>query len=125
MIANANSGLDFHLGESADLLRDTVRRFADDHIAPRAAEIDQTNEFPADLWPKLGELGLMGVTVDEKYGGAAMGYTEHVIAVEELSRASAAVGLSYGAHSNLCVNQISRNGSDAQKQKYLPKLISG
>jgi isovaleryl-CoA dehydrogenase len=125
MIANANPGLDFHLGETADLLRDTVRRFADDQIAPRAADIDQSNEFPADLWPKLGELGLMGVTVDEKFGGAAMGYTEHVVAMEELSRASAAVGLSYGAHSNLCVNQISRNGSDAQKQKYLPKLISG
>ncbi len=125
MIANALPGLDFDLGESADMLRDMVRAFAADKIAPRAAEIDQTNEFPADLWPQLGALGLHGVTVAEEFGGAGMGYTEHVVAIEEISRASAAVGLSYGAHSNLCVNQINRNGSEEQKRRYLPKLISG
>lgn len=125
MVASSYSELDFHLGENADLLRDTVRRFAADKIAPRAAEIDKNNDFPADLWTEMGALGLLGVTAEEEYGGVAMGYTEHVIAMEELSRASAAVGLSYGAHSNLCVNQISRNGSDEQKRRYLPKLISG
>jgi len=125
MIANDLPGFDFGLGETADLLRDTVRGFAADEIAPRAAAIDATNEFPRDLWPRLGALGLLGITVEEEYGGAAMGYTEHVIAVEEISRASAAVGLSYGAHSNLCVNQIRRNGSEAQKRRYLPKLIDG
>jgi isovaleryl-CoA dehydrogenase len=125
MIANEMPGLDFGLGETADLLRDTVRSFAADAIAPRAREIDESNDFPRDLWPRLGALGLLGVTVEEEYGGAAMGYTEHVVAMEEISRASAAVGLSYGAHSNLCVNQIRRNGTQAQKRKYLPRLISG
>ncbi len=119
------SGLDFDLGEIADMLRDLVEAFAADEIAPRAAEIDRQNQFPADLWPKLGELGLLGVTVAEEYGGAGMGYLEHVVAMEEISRASASVGLSYGAHSNLCVNQIFRNGNDDQKRRYLPKLISG
>ncbi len=125
MIPNEFPGLDFHLGETADLLRDSVRSFAADNIAPRAAEIDQTNQFPLDLWPKLGAMGLHGVTVDEDYGGSAMGYTEHVVAMEEISRASGSVGLSYGAHSNLCINQIHRNGTEAQKQRYLPKLVSG
>ena len=125
MIPNDIPGMDFGLGETADMMRDTVRNFSADVVAPRAGEIDESNDFPRDLWPKLGELGLLGVTVEEEYGGAGMGYTEHVIAMEELSRASAAVGLSYGAHSNLCVNQIRRNGSDAHKAKYLPKLISG
>ncbi len=125
MIANQIPGLNFNLGETADMLRDTVRGFAADNIAPRAAQIDQSNEFPADLWPLLGELGLHGITVDEEFGGAGMGYTEHVLAMEEISRASGSVGLSYGAHSNLCVNQINRNGSAEQKRRYLPKLISG
>ena len=125
MISNQMPGLDFNLGETADMLRDTVRAFAADKIAPRAAEIDRSNEFPADLWPLLGELGLHGITVDEEFGGAGMGYTEHVVAVEEISRASGSVGLSYGAHSNLCVNQINRNGSAEQKRRYLPALISG
>ena len=118
-------GLDFGLGETLDMLRETVQSFAAGEIAPRAAEIDRSNAFPMDLWRKLGDLGLLGVTVEEEYGGAAMGYLAHIVAVEEISRASAAVGLSYGAHSNLCVNQIRRNGSEAQKRKYLPKLISG
>ncbi|TNE39059.1 MAG: isovaleryl-CoA dehydrogenase [Alphaproteobacteria bacterium] len=117
--------LNFDLGETADMLRDTVAAFADEHLAPRAAEIDETNQFPMDMWPKMGELGLLGITVDEEYGGAGLGYLEHCIAVEEISRASASVGLSYGAHSNLCVNQIRRNGAEEQKRKYLPKLISG
>ena len=125
MISNDIPSLDFGLGETVDLLRDTVRGFAADAIAPRASEIDESNDFPRDLWPRLGDLGLLGLTVEEEYGGAGMGYTEHVVAMEEVSRASAAVGLSYGAHSNLCVNQIRRNGSEAQKRKYLPKLISG
>lgn len=125
MIPNDIAGMDFGLGETADMMRDTVRNFSADVVAPRAAEIDESNEFPREIWPKLGDLGLLGVTVEEEFGGAGMGYTEHVIAMEELSRASAAVGLSYGAHSNLCVNQIRRNGSDAHKAKYLPKLISG
>ena len=125
MISNQMPGLNFDLGETADLLRDSVRSFAADHIAPRAAQIDQSNEFPADLWPLLGDLGLHGITVDEEFGGAGMGYTEHVVAVEEISRASGSVGLSYGAHSNLCVNQINRNGSAEQKRRYLPALISG
>jgi isovaleryl-CoA dehydrogenase len=116
---------DFGLGEDLELLRDTVRQFAADHIAPRAAEIDRNNQFPRDLWPKLGELGLLGITVDDEYGGAGLGYLAHVVAMEEISRASASVGLSYGAHSNLCVNQLRRWGSDAQKRRYLPALISG
>jgi len=125
MIANKLPSLDFGLGETADMLRDTVSSFAADEIAPRAADIDRANDFPADLWRKFGDLGVLGVTVEEEYGGAGLGYLEHVVAMEEISRASAAVGLSYGAHSNLCVNQIRRNGSAAQKQRYLPKLVSG
>src|SRR6186713_304647 len=117
--------LDFKLGETIDLLRASVRQFAAAEIAPRAADIDRDNVFPADLWRKMGDLGLLGITVEEEYGGAALGYLAHVIAMEEISRASASVGLSYGAHSNLCVNQIRRNGSAAQKAKYLPKLVSG
>jgi len=118
-------GLDFALGETIDLLRASVRQFAQDEIAPRAAEIDRTNHFPVELWRKLGDLGVLGITVEEEYGGAAQGYLAHVVAMEEISRASASVGLSYGAHSNLCVNQIRRNGTEAQKRRYLPKLISG
>jgi isovaleryl-CoA dehydrogenase len=125
MALNQIPSLDFDLGETADLLRDTVMSFAADQIAPRAEEIDRTNEFPRDLWPQLGELGLLGITVREELGGAGMGYLEHCVAMEEVSRASASVGLSYGAHSNLCVNQIYRNGNDDQKRRYLPKLISG
>jgi len=117
--------LNFLLGDTVDLLRETVRDFSQVEIAPRAAEIDQNNEFPSDLWRKMGDLGLLGITVAEEYGGASMGYLEHVIAMEELSRASASVALSYGAHSNLCVNQIHRNGNTEQKQRYLPKLVSG
>ena len=118
-------GLDFGLGETHDLLRQTLQSFCAQEIAPRAAQIDRENAFPPDLWRKLGELGLHGMTVAEEYGGSAMGYLAHIIAVEEISRASAAVGLSYGAHSNLCVNQIHRNGTETQKRKYLPKLVSG
>ncbi|MFG1402275.1 isovaleryl-CoA dehydrogenase [Xanthobacter sediminis] len=125
MLPNSPAGFDFDLGETADMLRESVRNFSDAEIAPRAAEIDRTNQFPRDLWPKLGALGVLGVTAAEEYGGSGLGYLEHVIAMEEISRASASVGLSYGAHSNLCVNQISRNGNAAQKAKYLPKLISG
>ncbi|MBX9869014.1 MAG: acyl-CoA dehydrogenase family protein, partial [Burkholderiaceae bacterium] len=115
----------FDLGETAELLRNTVRDFAQTHIAPRAAEIDRSNTFPRDLWPQFGQLGLLGITVEPEYGGSGMGYLEHVIAMEEISRASASVGLSYGAHSNLCVNQIRLNGNPEQRQKYLPKLVSG
>jgi isovaleryl-CoA dehydrogenase len=116
---------DFGLGEEIDLLRETVQNFAADRIAPRADEIDASNTFPRDVWPELGELGLLGITVEEELGGAGLGYLAHVVAMEEISRASASVGLSYGAHSNLCVNQIRRWGSGEQKQKYLPKLVSG
>jgi isovaleryl-CoA dehydrogenase len=125
MISNDFPSLNFNLGETADMLRDSVRSFSDDRIAPRAAEIDESNEFPRDLWPEMGALGLHGITVEEDYGGTGLGYLEHCVAMEEVSRASAAVGLSYGAHSNLCVNQIRRNGSETQKQTYLPKLNSG
>ena len=117
--------MNFDLGETAEMLRDQVEAFAAAEIAPLAAEIDRSNEFPNHLWRKMGDMGLLGITVEEEYGGAGMSYLEHVIAMEEISRASASVALSYGAHSNLCVNQIKRNGSEAQKQKYLPKLISG
>jgi isovaleryl-CoA dehydrogenase len=117
--------LNFDLGETIDMLRDTVRAFAQEEIAPRATEIDQRGEFPNDLWPKLGELGVLGITVEEEYGGTNMGYLAHVVAMEEISRASGSVGLSYGAHSNLCVNQVRKNGNEAQKRRYLPKLISG
>src|ERR1700755_1700104 len=117
--------LDFDLGPDIDMLRTTVRGFAEDRIAPLAAEIDRTDRFPVELWPQMGELGLHGITVEEEYGGSGMGYLAHCVAMEEGSRASASVGLSYGAHSNLCVNQIRRNGNEAQKRKYLPGLISG
>lgn len=125
MLSNQYPSLNFDLGESADMLRDSVRSFAANEIAPRAAEIDHSNEFPNELWRKMGDLGILGVTVEEEYGGAGMGYLEHVVAMEEVSRASASVGLSYGAHSNLCVNQIRKNGTEEQKRRYLPKLISG
>jgi isovaleryl-CoA dehydrogenase len=119
------TGMNFNLGETLNQLRDMVYKFSQEEIAPRAAEIDNSNQFPMDLWRKFGDLGLLGVTVSEQYGGVDMGYLAHVIAIEEISRASASVGLSYGAHSNLCVNQIYRNGNDEQRAKYLPKLISG
>jgi isovaleryl-CoA dehydrogenase len=125
MIPNSLPSLDFDLGESTDMLRESVMNFTADEISPRAAQIDLDNDFPADLWQKMGAMGLLGVTVDEEFGGSNMGYVDHVVAMEEISRGSASVGLSYGAHSNLCVNQIHRNGSDEQKRKYLPKLVSG
>lgn len=125
MIANAMRPFNFDLGETADAIRQSVFDFSQQEIAPRAAEIDRDNEFPRDLWPKMGALGLHGLTVEEEYGGAGLGYLEHCIAMEEVSRASASVGLSYGAHSNLCVNQLRRNGNEQQKRHYLPKLISG
>ena len=127
MIPNeaANPALDFDLGEPARMLRESVAAFASAQLAPRAAEIDEANVFPRDLWPRMGDLGLLGITVEEDYGGAGMGYLEHAVAMEEISRASGSVGLSYGAHSNLCVNQIRRHGSGEQKRRYLPKLISG
>ncbi|TXI62251.1 MAG: isovaleryl-CoA dehydrogenase, partial [Limnohabitans sp.] len=118
-------GLNFQLGEDIDALREAVHDFAQSEIAPRAAEIDRNDQFPMDLWRKMGDLGVLGITVGEEYGGAGMGYLAHMVAMEEISRASASVGLSYGAHSNLCVNQIKRNGNDAQRAKYRPKLISG
>jgi isovaleryl-CoA dehydrogenase len=122
---NSELGLNFDLGETVDMLRAQVQAFAADEIAPRAAAIDRDNAFPADLWRKMGDLGVLGITVEDAYGGAGMGYLEHVVAMEEISRASASVGLSYGAHSNLCVNQIRRNGNEAQRRRYLPRLISG
>ncbi len=125
MIPNALPAFDFGLGETADMIRDSVAGFAADQITPRAAEIDASNVFPRNLWPQLGDLGVLGVTVEEDFGGAGLGYLEHCVAMEEISRASASVGLSYGAHSNLCVNQIRRQGSPEQKNRYLPKLISG
>ena len=125
MIPNAPRPFDFDLGDSAAMIRDSARAFAEKEIAPRAAQIDRDNLFPRDLWPKMGALGLHGITAPEDYGGLGLGYLEHCVAMEEISRASGSVGLSYGAHSNLCVNQIVRNGSDAQKARYLPKLISG
>ncbi|MEN3346467.1 MAG: isovaleryl-CoA dehydrogenase, partial [Bradyrhizobium sp.] len=125
MASNQAAVFNFDLGETADAIRETVHDFSANEIAPRAAEIDRSNTFPRDLWPKIGALGLHGITVEEEYGGSGLGYLEHCIAVEEISRASASVGLAYGAHSNLCVNQIRRNGNEAQKRKYLPKLISG
>ena len=125
MIPNEIRSFNFDLGETVELLRDTVRSFSSDEIAPRAASIEQNNDFPSDLWMKLGGIGVLGITVEEDYGGAGMGYLEHVVALEEISRASAAVGLSYSAHSNLCVNQIRLNGNEEQKKTFLPKLISG
>jgi isovaleryl-CoA dehydrogenase len=125
MIPNRPATLNFDLGESAEMIRESTREFAEGEIAPRAAAIDRDNQFPRDLWPKMGALGLHGITAPEEYGGLGLGYLEHCVAVEEVSRASASVGLSYGAHSNLCINQIVRNGTDAQKRRYLPKLISG
>ncbi|YBW41143.1 isovaleryl-CoA dehydrogenase [Nitrobacter sp. TKz-YC01] len=122
---SVSNAFNFDLGETADAIREMVRDFSANEIAPRAAEIDTSNQFPRDLWPKLGALGLHGITVEEDYGGSGLGYLEHCIAMEEISRGSASVGLSYGAHSNLCINQLRRNGSEAQKRKYLPKLISG
>src|SRR5437762_1382333 len=125
MRSNSQRALDFGLGETADMLRASVRGFAADRIAPRAEEIDRSNTFPRDLWPELGKLGVHGITVEEEWGGAGLGYLEHCVAMEEISRASGSVGLSYGAHSNLCINQIRLNGNAAQKRRYLPKLISG
>ncbi len=125
MIPNQYPSLDFDLGETAEMMRDTVMSFASDKIAPLAAEIDRNDRFPRELWPEMGALGLLGVTVEEEYGGSGMGYLEHCVAMEEVSRASASVGLSYGAHSNLCVNQLRRNGNEEQKTRYLPKLMTG
>lgn len=125
MIPNQYPSMNFDLGDTADMIRDTVRSFASDELAPRAAQIDETDEFPADLWRKMGDLGLLGITVEEEWGGTGLGYLEHVIAMEEISRGSASVGLSYGAHSNLCVNQIRRWASDEQKSRYLEKLVTG
>src|SRR5437764_14287253 len=125
MTPNHGPAMDFALGEAADAIRETTARFAADRIAPIAADIDRENAFPRSLWPQMGALGLHGITVEEDYGGLGLGYLEHVIAQEEVARASASIGLSYGAHSNLCINQIRRWASDEQKRKYLPKLISG
>src|ERR1700741_3721558 len=125
MIPNSYPSLDHGLGDTADMLRDPVRSFSDDHLAPRAEEIDKSNTFPRDLWPKMGELGLHGITVEEEYGGSGLGYLEHVVAMEEVSRGSASVGLAYGAHSHRCFNQRRRNGTAEQKHRYLPGLIAG
>src|SRR5260370_39270466 len=125
MLSNSLPGLDFGLGSDIEMLRDTVRDFAQDKIAPRAIDIDRSNSFPRELWPELGALGLLGITVEEEWGGAGLGYLAHCVAMEEISRASAAIGLSYGTPSNLCVNQIRRNGSDEPPGRYFPKLISG
>src|SRR5215218_2124897 len=125
MIANAWSGFDFGLGPDIDMLRNTVRSFAQDKIAPRADEIDRSNTFPRDLWPEMGALGLHGITLEEEWGGAGLGYLAHCVAMEEISRSSASVGLSYGAHSNLCVNQLFRHGTAEQHARHLPKLLSG
>src|SRR6266516_7292310 len=125
MRVNDIRGFDFGLGETADMLRESVRGFAGERISPRADEIDRSNTFPRDLWPELGKLGVHGITAEEEWGGAGLGYLEHCVAMEEISRASASIGLSYGAHSNLCVNQLRRWGSAEQKRRYLPKLISG
>ena len=125
MIRNRQEDLNFDLGETAEMIRDSVKKFSDNEIAPRAAAIDKKNDFPSDLWEKMGKLGILGITVEEKWGGSGLGYLEHIIAVEEVSRASASVGLSYGAHSNLCVNQIHINGNDQQRSKYLPSLVEG
>ena len=125
MLANAPRPFNFDLGENADMIRESAESFASAKIAPRAAEIDRSNEFPRDLWPEMGALGLHGITVEEQWGGLGLGYLEHCVAVEEISRASASVGLSYGAHTNLCINQIRRNGTDEQRARYLPRLISG
>ena len=125
MAQHSNFGLDFNLGETAEMIRNTVSVFAQAEIAPRAAQIDKSNEFPRDLWPRMGELGLHGITVEEEFGGLGLGYLDHAVAMEEVSRASASVALSYGAHSNLCINQIRRNGSDEQKRRWLPPLIKG
>ncbi len=125
VLPRSQAGFDFQLGETAEMIRESVRAFCNTEIAPRAALIDRSDEFPMDLWEKMGSLGLLGITVPEEDGGTGLGYLEHVVAVEEISRASASVGLSYGAHSNLCVNQIRLNGTDDQKKRYLPKLISG
>ncbi|WP_421792914.1 isovaleryl-CoA dehydrogenase [Hyphobacterium sp.] len=125
MIPNQYPSMNFDLGDTAEMIRDTVRSFASDELAPRAAEIDETDTFPVDMWQKMGELGLLGITVEEEWGGSGLGYVEHCIAMEEISRASGSVGLSYGAHSNLCVNQIRRWANDTQKAKYLPQLVSG
>src|SRR5260221_11204760 len=119
------AGLNFELGEDIEALREAVRTFAQREIAPLADQVDRRDSFPMQLWARLGELGVLGITVEEEYGGAGLGYLAHMVAMEEISRASASIGLSYGAHSNICVNQIKRNGSDAQRRKYLPKLISG
>jgi isovaleryl-CoA dehydrogenase len=124
MLINRSEDFNFDLGETAEMIRESVSSFAQNEIAPRAAEIDKNNDFPSDLWEKMGNLGILGVTVEEKWGGSGLGYLEHTVCVEEISRASASVGLSYGAHSNLCINQIRLNGDDLQKEKYLPGLIS-
>ena len=125
MIINKPEDFNFNLGDTADMIRESVASFSQNEIAPRAAEIDKKDDFPADLWKKMGDLGILGITVEEKWGGSGLGYLEHTVCIEEVSRASASVGLSYGAHSNLCINQIRLNGNDQQREKYLPGLIAG